>query len=104
MIRHIVLYKIKKDVDPIEIKKIFEKLLTLKSFIRGIHDFQWGPYCGSSPSAVDYTHVITVDLQDATVFKEYSPHPVHQEVRKMMEPILEKDHPLLMFDFILNQK
>ena len=99
MIRHIVLYKFKQDTLKSEITAIFTKLAKLKDLIEGVNDFHWGAYSGSSDKNRGYNYAITVDIVDASVFIEYSPHPLHVEVRKEMAPLLEGD--LLMFDFDL---
>ncbi|MBS3903970.1 MAG: Dabb family protein [Simkania sp.] len=99
MIRHIVLYKIRKEVPQEKIAAIFTKLISLKNLVKGIKEFHWGPYCGSSDKNFGYNYAITVDLVNESVFAEYSPHPVHNAVREEMATILEATAPLLMFDF-----
>ena len=99
MIRHIVLYKFKQDISKAEIAKIFDKLCKLKDLIKGVHDLRWGIYSGSSDKNAGFNYALTVDVVDPSVFLEYSPHPLHMEVRKEMAPMLAGD--LLMFDFNL---
>ncbi len=99
MIRHIVLYRFKPGHSKADITAIFTKLSKLKGLVKGVEDFRWGEYVGPPDKNAGYTYAITVDLSDASVFAEYSPHPLHMEVRQAMAPLLEGSP--LMFDFNL---
>lgn len=104
MIRHIVLYRFKLDSPEQEIINVFNKLAKLKDLVTGITALEWGPYCGKAPQSAGYNYGLSVDIIDESVFIDYSPHPLHIEVRKEMAPMLAPNAPLLMFDFVLSQK
>ena len=104
MIRHIVLYRFKETIPTEEIHAVLNKLAKLKDLVAGVEALEWGAYQGKTPNTAGYNYGLSVDLLDNSVFAEYSPHPLHQEVRKEMAPLLEKEDPVLMFDFELSTK
>ena len=103
MIRHIVLYRFKPEFTDKEIIPLFNKLTQLKNLVPGVEAMQWGKYCGKGDKNAGYTYGLSVDIADESVFLTYSPHPLHNEVRQQMAPLLAEDEPLLMFDFLLTK-
>ena len=101
MIRHTVIYKFKSNIPESNIAKIFNELSTLQQHIEGVVSFHWGACIGSKEKSQGYTHMISVDLKDESVFREYSPHPIHNAAREAMTPLLDNSLPLIMFDIVL---
>ncbi|MEO8139523.1 MAG: Dabb family protein [Gemmatimonadota bacterium] len=88
MIQHIVCIRFKVGTTAGQIAHAGSSLLSLKGRIPEIHDIRWGPNLG--PSSAEYTHVLTVVLDDMAAVARYLAHPVHvQVVAEALAPIRE---------------
>ncbi|MBG1233159.1 Dabb family protein [Aestuariivirga litoralis] len=78
MIRHVVLFKLRKDVPASTVTEIFTKLAALKGVIPGILATSAG--ADASPEGLQRgnSHGFTVDFTDAAARDAYLPHPAHQ--------------------------
>jgi hypothetical protein len=84
MIRHVVLIKLRKDMDEPTAAQIFAALKSLQSQIPGIINIAAGT--DNSPEGLQrgFTHGFTVDFIDAAARDAYLPHPAHQKVGAMI--------------------
>lgn len=100
MFRHIVLFKVRADVDNKIINSIFVELENEKKIIPGIIDITWGKTLNSEDSH-SYTHAIIMDFIDKSAYQVHLMHPKHKEVQQKLIPLLDGDlkTAVLRFDF-----
>lgn len=84
MIRHVVLFKLRKDLDEKMADDIFVALKGLKVQVPGILAVTTGR--DQSPEGLQRgnTHGFTVDFANAAARDAYLPHPAHQKVGAMV--------------------
>ncbi len=88
MIHHLVCFRFKAGTTPEQVERAGQALLGMKGRIPEIREIRWGPNFG--PSTNDYTHVLTVLLDDMAAVGRYLAHPVHvQVVAEALAPIRE---------------
>jgi len=89
MIVHLVLLKLRKDVPPVDAKRVFEAIGALRKVIPGITDYAWGPY--SSPEGMNkgYTHGFSMIFESAAARDVYLPHPAHEKVKQQVVALLD---------------
>jgi len=88
MIHHLVCFRFKAGTTPEQVERAGQALLGMKGRIPEIREIRWGPNFG--PSVNDYTHVLTVLLDDMAAVGRYLAHPVHvQVVAEALAPIRE---------------
>lgn len=84
MIRHVVLFKLRKGLTEKVADKIFVALKALQNQMSGILAVTAGH--DQSPEGLQRgnTHGFTVDFADAAARDAYLPHPAHQKVGAMI--------------------
>lgn len=88
MIRHIVCFRFKAGTTAERIGHAGRALLGMRGRIPEIREIRWGR--NFAPSADQYSHVLTVVLDDMAAVASYSTHPVHLEVvAQALAPIRE---------------
>jgi hypothetical protein len=88
MIHHIVAFRFKAGTTAEQIGHAGKALLGMNGRIPEIRAIRWGPNFG--PSTNEYTHVLTVVLDDMAAVNRYVAHPVHvQVVADALAPIRE---------------
>jgi hypothetical protein len=100
MIHHLVLLRIRRDVRPEEVARVFAALADLKGKIPGLLEFAGGPY--SSPEGLNrgYTHGFAMIFHDAAARDVYLDHPEHVKVKEQVLPVLEGGlDGVVAFDF-----
>lgn len=96
MINHIVLFKLKSDIRPDDIKKLAEELESLKRKIPGITEYSWGSNVSPEHKSKGYTHGFIMTFENEDYRNRYLSHPAHTEcVTKYLYPIYED---VLVFD------
>ena len=78
MIYHIVCFRFKPDTPADSIAAAGAALQGMAGQIDGILGVLWGPNLG--PSATEYSHVLTVMLDNMDSLARYTDHPVHKKV------------------------
>ena len=99
-IHHLVLFKVRPDVAPDEVARVFEAVGALRETIPGITGYSWGPY--SSPEGLNrgYTHGFSMTFVDAASRDAYLPHPEHEKVKEVVLGILDGGlDGVLAFDY-----
>ena len=88
MINHVVCFRFKPDTPVEAIVSAGEALLAMQGRIPEIRAIRWGP--NHAPSASDYSHVLTVVVDDMAAVGRYLEHPLHQDtVARYLAPIRE---------------
>ena len=101
MVKHVVLIRIRRDVPPDQIERLFAEIAGLRSKIPGIRDFSWGPY--SSPEGLHrgFTHGFVMTFADEASRDAYLPHPDHERVKQQILPLLEGGlDGVVVFDWV----
>jgi lysophospholipase L1-like esterase len=96
LMRHIVLFKFKDDVDEANIKEIVEAFGELPSKIEQIIDYEAGTNVSPENLNDGFTHAFVVSFRDAAARDAYLPHPAHLEFVKLIDGKIDK---VLVFDF-----
>lgn len=88
MIYHLVCFRFKAGTTAGQIEHAGKALLGMNGRIPEIRAIRWGLNFG--PSTSEYTHVLTVVLDDMAAVERYLAHPVHvQVVAEALAPIRE---------------
>lgn len=88
MIHHIVCFRFKPGTADAAIAAAADALYGMLGRIPDVRGVRWGR--NFAPSASDYSHILTVVLDDMAAVNRYLEHPVHVEVvQKYIAPIRE---------------
>jgi hypothetical protein len=96
VLRHVVLFKFKDDVDDAKVNEVVEAFAALPGKIDQIKDFEWGTDVSVEDKSEGFTHGFVVSFASKQGRDEYLPHPAHQEFVKLVGPRLDK---VLVFDY-----
>jgi quinol monooxygenase YgiN len=90
LLRHVVMFKFKKDATPAQIDDIVKAFGDLPKQIDSIHSYEWGT--NNSPEKLDkgFTHLFFVTFKDEAGREKYLPHPAHKAFVAKLLPILEE--------------
>jgi len=84
MVKHIVLFKLKKQKDR---QRVLDALNGMKGKIEGLLDLEAGSdFLGSERS---YDIALICTLKDKATLDFYQAHPIHQPVKKLMAELRE---------------
>lgn len=100
MITHLVLFKLRRNVQQSQVERVLAEIAGLRKKIPGLISFSGGPY--SSPEGLNrgYTHGFAMTFQDARARDAYFPHPEHEKVKGGFLEIVEGGlDGLVAFDF-----
>ncbi len=78
MIRHIVLCRIRDDVDPERLSALWKELDNLRSVVPGMRAASFGANVSPEGIARGYTHGFIIDFEDASARDAYLVHPDHK--------------------------
>jgi hypothetical protein len=78
MIRHVVLFKVRQDLEDGKLQKIFDGLAGLRHAIPGMVDFHGSANCSPENLNKGYTHGFTIDFMDPTSRDAYLVDPEHK--------------------------
>jgi hypothetical protein len=84
MIRHVVLFKFRKDLNEKVAAEIFVALKDLQNQVPGILAISGGKDQSPEGLQVGNTHGFCVDFVDGAARDAYLPHPAHQAVGAMI--------------------
>ncbi|WP_027134916.1 Dabb family protein [Geminicoccus roseus] len=98
MIRHIVLFKLRKDQRDGALQKIFDGLAGLRHSIPGMVDFHGSENFSPEGMTRDYTHGFTIDFMDVKARDAYLVDPEHKSLGEQLCGVAEggKDGLLVM--------
>ena len=96
MIRHILLIKFKATTTPDAINTLKASFALMPAKIEGVHSVEWG--LNNSPEGKNegYTHLVLMNFDDEAGRENYLPHPEHDALKKIFEPLLED---IIVFDY-----
>ncbi|HTU25414.1 MAG TPA: Dabb family protein [Pirellulales bacterium] len=90
LLRHVVLFKFKKEATPEEIQKVVTAFAALPKQIDTIVDFEWGTDVSPEKLSEGFTHCFLVTFRSAEDRDAYLPHPAHKKFVELIKPVLEK--------------
>lgn len=90
VLRHVVLFKFKKESSPEEINKINEAFNALPTAIPEIKDFEWGLNNSPENFHQDFTHCYLLTFESEEDRDSiYLPHPAHKAFGNSLGPHLD---------------
>jgi lysophospholipase L1-like esterase len=87
-IRHVVLFKFKKEVTEAQLKEVTDAFAELPKKIPGILAFEWGTNNSPEGLSKDFTHCFLVTFKDEKAREVYLPHPEHKKFVDLVLPRL----------------
>ena len=90
LLRHVVLFKFKKESTPEDIQKVVTAFAALPKQIDTIVDFEWGTDVGVENLSDGFTHCFLVTFRSTEARDAYLPHPAHKKFVDLVKPHLEK--------------
>ena len=78
------------------IAECFSSMEGMVGSIPGLLDFHFGPYDSAEGLNEGYTHGFIMTFESPQARNDYLPHPVHEEVKDIVVPNLER---VVVFDF-----
>jgi hypothetical protein len=89
MIHHIVCFRFTPGAPADRIAAAGQALLAMRQQIPDVRDVRWGK--NLAPSSGEYSHVLTVVVEDMAAVGRYLEHPVHKDVvARYIAPIREE--------------
>ncbi len=98
MLRHVVLFKFKAEVTPVQVQEVVDAFRALPTKISEIKGFECGTDCNVESLDAGFTHCFFVTFADAKGREIYLPHPAHEEFKKLVGPRIEK---VLVVDYFV---
>ena len=91
MIHHMVLIKLKDDVDHNAVQGLFDRFKGMVSTFDGLEAFSGGPY--SSPEGINrgFNYGFSMDFRDAESRDRYLPSEEHIQIAQDLGPMLAGD-------------
>jgi hypothetical protein len=100
MVVHMVLFKVKPGVSRARVVRVMKLIGALKTKLRGITSYRFGPYLSPEGLNRGYTHGFCMTFTDAKARDVYLPHPEHMKVVAEVLKILKGGvKGALAFDF-----
>ncbi|HXW97433.1 MAG TPA: Dabb family protein [Gemmatimonadales bacterium] len=78
MVHHIVCFRFKEGTTAEKIAAAGDALMDMQRMIAEVRAVRWGP--NLAPSAGEYSHVLTVELDDMGAVERYLDHPIHKRI------------------------
>lgn len=94
MLKHVVFFKFKQDVDPAAVESLEKSLAALPGVVPEIKQYEFGRDMVRSERSYDFCLVSAFDDLDA--MKRYQIHPEHQKVIALVREICDS---VLAVDF-----
>jgi len=96
MTRHFGVFQFKNDVSKAQIEECFTTMQAMVGQIPGLVSMEHGPY--KSPEGMNdgFSHGFIMTFDSPESRDAYLPHPVHEEVKDLVVPRLER---VVVFDF-----
>ncbi len=101
MVRHFGMFEFKKGVTQTQINHCFTALTSMIGKIPGLLDIEHGPYESAEGLNENFTHGFIMTFESAKARDEYLPHPVHEAVKDIVVPNLQR---VVVFDFEVKNK
>ncbi|MEX2566199.1 MAG: Dabb family protein [Cyclobacteriaceae bacterium] len=98
MVRHFGVFKFKTEITEGQIEECFRTMKAMVGQIPGLLDMEYGPYDGNEGMNEDFTHGFIMTFDSPESRDSYLPHPVHEKVKELVVPRLER---VVVFDFVV---
>lgn len=98
MVRHYGVFKFNPEVTNAQIDECFAAMKGMVGQIPGLQDVEHGPYQSPEGLNEDFTHGFVMTFDSPESRDAYLPHPVHEGVKDIVVPRLEK---VIVFDFVV---
>ena len=96
MTRHFGMFQFKKGVTDVQIEECFSTMKGMKGKIPGFLEMEYGPYDSTEGLNDGYTHGFIMTFESPEAREAYLPHPIHEDVKDLVIPRLER---VVVFDF-----
>lgn len=102
-VRHVVVFKYKKEATAAQIKEVTDAFRALKGKIPGIVSFEQGP--NISPEKLDqgFSHVYLLTFENAAARDAYLPHPDHNKFGELLGKVNILDGKPFVVDFQIDE-
>jgi hypothetical protein len=97
-VKHYGCFQFKAHITESQIEECFHAMAGMVGRIPGLLDFHYGSYDSAEGLNDGYTHGFIMTFASPQARDEYLPHPVHEEVKAVVVPCLER---VVVFDFNL---
>ncbi len=94
--RHYGMFQFKDGVSEEQIENSFNTMMAMVGKIPGLLNMEHGPYDSSEGLNDGFTHGFIMTFDSPESREAYLPHPIHEEVKDIVIPLLEK---VVVFDF-----
>lgn len=95
-VKHYGCFQFKDGTSEAQIEECFSAMEGMVGPIPGLLDFHFGPYDSDEGLNDGYTHGFIMTFSSPQARDDYLPHPVHEEVKNVVVPHLER---FVVFDF-----
>ncbi len=95
-VKHYGCFQFKDGTSEATIAECFSAMAGMVGAIPGLLDFNYGPYDSAEGLNEGYTHGFIMTFESPRARDEYLPHPLHEEVKEIVVPHLER---IVVFDF-----
>ena len=95
-VKHYGVFQFKEGISDEQISTCFKSLASMVGEIPGLLDFCHGPYDSDEGLNDGFTHGFIMTFESPESRDAYLPHPVHERVKEVVVPCLER---LVVFDF-----
>ena len=90
------MFQFKEGISEEKITECLDTLMTMVGKIDGLLKIEHGPYDSSEGLNDGFTHGFIMTFDSPESREAYLPHPVHEKVKELIIPCLEK---VVVFDF-----
>ena len=90
------MFQFKEGISDAQIDNCFAEMKAMVGKIPGLLDMEHGPYDSSEGMNDGFTHGFIMTFDGPESREAYLPHPVHEEVKAIVVPKLER---VVVFDF-----
>ena len=95
-VKHYGCFQFKAHITEADISHCFASMAGMVGNIPGLLDFHYGPYDSAEGLNDGYTHGFIMTFESPAARDTYLPHPLHDEVKAIVVPCLER---VVVFDF-----
>jgi Stress responsive A/B Barrel Domain len=95
-VKHYGCFTFKAEITETQIDGCFSAMAGMVGQIPGLLDFNYGPYDSAEGMNDGYSHGFIMTFASPLARDEYLPHPLHEEVKSIVVPCLER---VVVFDF-----
>lgn len=98
LLRHVVLWKFKKDATPEQIHSVEVAFAALPDQIANIASLEWGTNVSVENLAHGFTHCFLVTFKSEADRAAYLPHPAHKAFGELARPFTQE---VLVIDYLV---